>query len=99
MDCSSGLVPTAEQQVTFPMTWYGTIFNAGRTLADQDGVDNGASSNYTRVRATRRDLHAAPDGYPSIEPLVKAGKLRVIAVTSDRRSPGLDDVPALAEHC
>jgi tripartite-type tricarboxylate transporter receptor subunit TctC len=36
--------------------------------------------------------------YPSIEPLVKAGKLRVIAVTSGRRFPGLESVPALAEH-
>ncbi len=36
--------------------------------------------------------------YPSIEALAKAGKLRVIAVTSGRRFPGLDDVPALAEH-
>jgi tripartite-type tricarboxylate transporter receptor subunit TctC len=29
---------------------------------------------------------------------VKAGKLRVIAVTSGRRFPGLESVPALAEH-
>lgn len=36
--------------------------------------------------------------YPSIESIVKAGRLKVIAVTSGRRFPGLDDIPALAEH-
>ena len=35
--------------------------------------------------------------HPSIEPLVKAGKLRLIAVTSPRRFPGLDNVRTLAE--
>jgi tripartite-type tricarboxylate transporter receptor subunit TctC len=34
---------------------------------------------------------------PSIEPLVRAGKLRVIAVTSARRFPGLESVRTLAE--
>jgi tripartite-type tricarboxylate transporter receptor subunit TctC len=35
--------------------------------------------------------------YPSIEPLVKAGKLRLIAVSSPKRFPGLEQVRTLAE--
>ena len=35
---------------------------------------------------------------PSVDALVKAGKLRIIAVTSGRRFPGLEDVPSLSEH-
>ncbi|NML44027.1 tripartite tricarboxylate transporter substrate binding protein [Ramlibacter sp. G-1-2-2] len=37
------------------------------------------------------------DGLPSLVQYVKAGKLRVIAVTSDKRLPGFEDVPAAAE--
>ena len=35
---------------------------------------------------------------PSVDALVRAGKLRIIAVSSGRRFPGLDDVPSLSEH-
>ena len=33
---------TAEQQITFPVTGYRPVFNAGRTLADRDGVGDSA---------------------------------------------------------
>ena len=35
--------------------------------------------------------------YPSIEPLVKAGKLKLIAVSSPKRFPGLEPIRTLAE--
>src|SRR3954467_15980312 len=36
-------------------------------------------------------------GISSSLPFVKAGRLRVLAVTGDRRFPGLPDVPTMAE--
>ena len=36
-------------------------------------------------------------GSPPVIPLAKAGKLKVLAVTGDRRSPTLPDTPAVAE--
>jgi tripartite-type tricarboxylate transporter receptor subunit TctC len=35
---------------------------------------------------------------PSIEPFVKSGKLRIVAVSSSKRFPQLPDTPTLAEH-
>ena len=34
---------------------------------------------------------------PGMVPLIQAGKVRAIAITGDRRSPSLPDVPTLAE--
>ena len=42
-------------------------------------------------------LHLASVGFPSGWPMVQAGKLRVIAVTSTARSPLLPDVPTVGE--
>ena len=38
------------------------------------------------------------DGLPSALPHVKAGRLRALAVTSQKRSPAAPDVPAIAER-
>ncbi|MBN9408723.1 MAG: tripartite tricarboxylate transporter substrate binding protein [Burkholderiales bacterium] len=43
------------------------------------------------------DAQLAVDGLPALVQHVKGGKLRAIAVTSPRRLPGFDNVPAVAE--
>jgi len=42
-------------------------------------------------------LHLASLGVPSVWPQVQAGRVRVIAITSTKRSPLLPDVPTVAE--
>lgn len=43
------------------------------------------------------DATVTADGIPSLVPHIKGGKLRALAVTSARRVPGFDDIPAVAE--
>jgi tripartite-type tricarboxylate transporter receptor subunit TctC len=43
------------------------------------------------------DVSAAFDSLPAVLPFVKAGRLKAIAVGTKQRSPGLPDVPTIAE--
>jgi tripartite-type tricarboxylate transporter receptor subunit TctC len=44
------------------------------------------------------EIHAMIFGWPQLLPLLKAGKLRALATTSDKRLPFLPDVPSLEEE-
>lgn len=55
----------------------------------------GFSQPYSDLIAGRLDMQVTT--FPSAQPLLKAGKLRAIAVTSKERNPRLPDVPTLAE--
>lgn len=43
------------------------------------------------------DVQVAVEGLPSLPGFLSSGQIRALAVTSDKRSPALPDVPALAE--
>jgi len=43
------------------------------------------------------DATLTADGLPGLLPHIKSGRLRALAVTSDKRLPGFDDIPAVAE--
>jgi tripartite-type tricarboxylate transporter receptor subunit TctC len=58
-------------------------------------VYKGAAESYTDLMGGRLDY--APGSISSASALIKAGKLRAIAITSAERSPDLPDVPTVAE--
>jgi tripartite-type tricarboxylate transporter receptor subunit TctC len=43
------------------------------------------------------DATLTADGLPGLLPHIKSGRLRALAVTSDKRLPGFDDIPAVSE--
>jgi tripartite-type tricarboxylate transporter receptor subunit TctC len=55
------------------------------------------SNPQSAQEAVSGQINALVNAVPSIEPLMKAGRLRVIAVSSTKRFPTLPDVPTLAE--
>ena len=55
-----------------------------------------SSSEMVLSIATGQTLLAITDGPPAM-PQIKAGKVRALAVTGDKRSPELPDVPSMAE--
>jgi tripartite-type tricarboxylate transporter receptor subunit TctC len=78
----------------------------GMQLASERFVrDSGAKVNYIPYKSgadvtkglLSGEIQAGIDGVPAYPPLIKSGKLRVLATNSARRIPSLPDVPTLAE--
>jgi tripartite-type tricarboxylate transporter receptor subunit TctC len=55
----------------------------------------GSAEVYTAMLSG--NVNAYFDLYGTAKPLIEAGKIRVLGVTSSKRMPGLPDVPAIAE--
>lgn len=74
---------------------------AGELFKYETGADmlhvpyNGSAPALMAVRAG--DVKAAFDNLSTVAPFIKSGDLRVLAVTSDKRSPAFPDVPTVAE--
>jgi tripartite-type tricarboxylate transporter receptor subunit TctC len=74
---------------------------AAEVLARREGLNlvtvpfNGNAANLTA--AVRGDVQVAFDSVQASQPVVASGRLRPIAVTGATRTPGLPDIPAVAE--
>jgi tripartite-type tricarboxylate transporter receptor subunit TctC len=73
----------------------------GELLKTQAGIDmshipfKGGAPAMASLLANQIDLYIAT--VPTIMPMVRAGRIRAIAVSSARRSPALPDAPTMAE--
>ena len=73
----------------------------GELLKTETGIDlvhvpfKGGAPAMAMLLANQLDVYIAT--VPTIVPMVQAGRIRVIAVSSARRSPAFPDVPAMAE--
>jgi len=73
----------------------------GELLKTQAGIDmshipfKGGAPAMAALLASQIELYIAT--VPTIMPMVRAGRIRAIAVSSARRSPALPDVPTMAE--
>jgi tripartite-type tricarboxylate transporter receptor subunit TctC len=55
----------------------------------------GGQAPFNDLLAGRLDMHVAT--FSNVQPFMKAGRMRVLAVTSKDRHPGFPDVPSVAE--
>lgn len=90
-----GMVPFGStEQATLP-------FLVGHGISDATGVtfqhvpfNQPAQAIQSLVKG---DLQYYVDGIAPLLPLVKAGRIKAIAVTTDRRLPGLEDIPLVRD--
>jgi tripartite-type tricarboxylate transporter receptor subunit TctC len=84
----------------------GITINNADILAQWINKAAGIDMTIVRYKENRQAVADAVAGrlqvllisYPSIDSFVKQGRLRLVGVSSPKRFPGLDDVPALSEH-
>ncbi len=103
IDSVAALVAEAKKRkLSFASSGNGTVGHlAGESFKRAAGVDylhvpyKGAGPVMTDLVGGQVDLHFA--SLPAALALVKGGKLRALAVTSDKRAPQLPDVPTLVE--
>jgi len=103
IDSVAALVAAAKQRkLTFASSGNGTVGHlVGESFKHAAGIDylhvpyKGAGPVMTDLLGGQVDLHFA--SLPAALTLVKSGKLRALAVTSDTRVPQLPEVPTLTE--
>jgi tripartite-type tricarboxylate transporter receptor subunit TctC len=103
IDSVAALVNEAKRRkLSFASSGNGTVGHlVGESFKRAAGIDylhvpyKGAGPVMTDLLGGQVDLHFA--SLPAALPLVKSGKLRALAVTSDERVSQLPDVPTLAE--
>lgn len=89
-------------QIAFGSTETGTLpFLVGHGLSDATGItlqhvpfNQPATAIQSLVKG---DLQYYVDGIAPLLPLVKSGRMRAIAVTSDKRLTGLEDIPLIKD--
>lgn len=89
-------------EIAFGSTEKSTLpFLVGHEIADASGVtfqhvpfNQPAQAIQSLVKG---DLQCYVDGIAPLFPLVRSGRMKAIAVTSEKRLPGLEDVPLLSD--
>ena len=97
-----GVAKAKPGELNFASTGYGTSQHLAGVMFNMMAGTKMAYITYKGAAATMPDLIGARvqvlfSGIPAALPHVKSGRLRALAVTSDRRSAGIPDVPTVGE--